>query len=142
MPYGVFTVDEQEMLGQTSSFYEDLYRSEGLTNLAEVINVILVKVMEEMNSALLDPFDESKVKTVLFQMFPTKAPGPDGFPVHFFQTHWDICGEEVTMAMLQVLKGEDNMEDINQTFIVLIPKVASLEELGQYRPISLCQHHP
>jgi hypothetical protein len=41
MPYGVFTVDEQEMSGQTSSFYEDLYRSEGLTNLAEVINVIL-----------------------------------------------------------------------------------------------------
>jgi hypothetical protein len=27
---------------------------------------------------------------------------------------------------------------INNTFIVLIPKVAKPEELGQFRPISLC----
>jgi hypothetical protein len=30
------------------------------------------------------------------------------------------------------------MREINQTFIVLIPKVVSPEELGQFRPISLC----
>jgi hypothetical protein len=58
-------------------------------------------------------------------MFPTKAPGPDSFPAHFFQTHWDLCGEEVTRAVLTVLKGEDDMRDIIQTFVVLIPKVAS-----------------
>jgi hypothetical protein len=70
-------------------------------------------------------------------MFPTKAPGPDGFPTHFFQTHWELCGEEVTLAVIRVLQGEDDMREINQTFIVLIPKVASPEELGQFRPISL-----
>jgi hypothetical protein len=32
--------------------------------------------------------------------------------------------------VLRVLRGEDNMEEINQIFIVLIPKVASPEELG------------
>jgi hypothetical protein len=30
------------------------------------------------------------------------------------------------------------MREINKTFIVMIPKVASAEELGQFRPISLC----
>jgi hypothetical protein len=48
-----------------------------------------------------------------------------------------VCGEEVTLAVLRVLKGEDDMREINQTFIVLIPKVASPEELGHFRPISL-----
>jgi hypothetical protein len=71
-----------------------------------------------------------EVKTTLFQMFTMKASGPDGFPTHFFQTHWEICGEKVTSAVLRVLKGDDDMSDINQTFIMLIPKVASPEEWG------------
>jgi hypothetical protein len=37
-----------------------------------------------------------------------------------------------------VLEGQDDMRDINQTFLVLIPKVANPEELGQFRPINLC----
>ncbi|KAK1666375.1 hypothetical protein QYE76_054534 [Lolium multiflorum] len=51
--------------------------------------------------------------------------------------HWDLCGEEVTKAVLKVLNGEDIPEIINNAFIVLIPKVARPEELGKFRPISL-----
>jgi hypothetical protein len=49
-----------------------------------------------------------------------------------------VCGEEVTESVLCVLKGHDDPWSINKTFIVLIPKVASASELGQFRPISLC----
>jgi hypothetical protein len=44
----------------------------------------------------------------------------------------------VTTIVLRVLRGEDDAKTINDTFIVLIPKVASPEELGQFRLISLC----
>jgi hypothetical protein len=30
------------------------------------------------------PFEMKEVKAALFEMFPTKAPSPDGFPAHFF----------------------------------------------------------
>jgi hypothetical protein len=49
-----------------------------------------------------------------------------------------MCGAEVTRSVLRILKGEDTPEGINKTFIVLIPKVAQPEELGKFRPISLC----
>jgi hypothetical protein len=137
-PDGVITEDEQEMADLTRDFYNNLYLSEGISDLDEVIRVIPTKITESMNEALLRPIKEEEVKSALFQMFPTKAPRPDGFPAHFFQTHWELCGEEVTLAVIRVLKGEDDMREINQTFIVLISKVTSPEELGQFHPISLC----
>jgi hypothetical protein len=71
-------------------------------------------------------------------MYPLKAPRPNGFPDQFLQKHWDLSGVDVTRVVLQILRGEDSPEGINKTFIVLIPKVASLEELGQFRQIGLC----
>ena len=41
-------------------------------------------------------------------------------------------------VVLRVLRGEDDPSVLNSTCIVLIPKVESVEELDQFRPISLC----
>jgi hypothetical protein len=103
-----------------------------------VLDVIPKKVTAKMNLKLITEIKESEVKEALFEMFPTKAPRPDEYPAHFFQRHWDLCGEEVTTTEIRVLKGEEDISCINKIFIVLIPKVASPEELGQFRPISLC----
>jgi hypothetical protein len=79
-----------------------------------------------------------EVKNALFQMFPTKTPGLDGFPAHFFQRHWDVCGEDVTRAVLSIVRGNESAESTNDTILVLIPKVKSPTLLSQFRPISLC----
>ena len=71
-------------------------------------------------------------------MSPTKASGPDGLPAHFSQRNWELCGGEISEVVLRVLRGEDDPAIINNTCIVLIPKVDGPEELGQFRPISLC----
>jgi hypothetical protein len=115
-----------------------LYTSEGVSNMEEVISSVPRRVDRAINSKLDAPFTCEEVKMALFEMYPTKAPGPDGFPAHFFQRHWSVCGEEVTGAVLRVLAGQDSPGCVNKTFIVLIPKVASPTKLGQFRPISLC----
>jgi hypothetical protein len=61
-----------------------------------------------MNAILEDPLTREEVRVALFQMFPTKAPSPDGYPSHFFQRHWDLCGDEVCEIVLRVLEGEDD----------------------------------
>src|ERR1041385_6835310 len=71
-------------------------------------------------------------------MFPIKSPGPDGFPAHFFQRHWGICGEELTKVVLSVVEGRESARSINDTLLVLIPKVKDPTMLTQFRPISLC----
>jgi hypothetical protein len=68
-----------------------------------VLDSVPVRVTGEMNEGLTASITNNEVRATLFQMFPTKAPGPDGLPAHFFQRHWDMCGEEVTNIVLRVL---------------------------------------
>jgi hypothetical protein len=71
-------------------------------------------------------------------MFPLKAPGPDGYPAFFFQKHWDVCGSEVTRALLSIVQGTESTDSINDTILVLIPKVKNPTLLSQFWSISLC----
>ena len=104
----------------------------------EVLRHVPHKVTPEMNESLCAPYSREEVKNAIFQMFPRKAPRPDGFPAHFYQRHWDLCGDEVTSVVLRIIKGEESPESINDTVIVLIPKVMNPSQLSQFRPISLC----
>lgn len=135
---GTTSTKRGEMGEMTREFYAHLYTTESAHNMDVVLDTVPRKVMDAMNEELSTSFTAAEVKEAMLQMFPTKALGPDGFLAHFFQLYWDLCGSEVTSDVLRILAGKDDPEVINETFIVLIPKVASPTELGQFRPISLC----
>lgn len=122
----------------TTQFYSNLLTSEGVANMEEVLAAVQTKVTPAMNQSLDMAYTGDEVKKALFQMFPLKAPGPDGFPARFFQKHWDICGDEVVKTVLLIVNGEESAESINNTYLVLIPKVKIPTLLSQFRPISLC----
>lgn len=71
-------------------------------------------------------------------MMGANNPGPDGFTTAFYQVHWDIVGPSITSAILNFLNGGQMPEGINQTTIVLIPKIKHPQDLKHFRPISLC----
>ena len=135
---GSLTEDFAEMKSIVVDFYKNLFMTEGTSHMDDVLSCVPLKVNAEMNKFLNEPFSDEEVKRALFQMYPSKAPGPDGFQAHFFQKHWSICGPEVTMAVLRILEGKENVESLNETLLVLIPKVPSPTSLTQFRPISLC----
>jgi hypothetical protein len=71
-------------------------------------------------------------------MGPTKAPGPDGFPALFYQTHWEFLKDDICAAVRGFLMGEEIPEGFCDSIIVLIPKVTNPVHLKKFRPISLC----
>jgi hypothetical protein len=90
-----------------------------------------------MNVDFCRDFSDEEIADALFQMSPLKAPGPDGFPVHFFQRHWGTMKSDV-IAIVNFFCDGLIPEGINDTVIVLIPKIQNSKELKDFHPISLC----
>ena len=71
-------------------------------------------------------------------MHPTKSPGPDGMSTIFYQKYWDVVRYDVVNCVLGALNSGLLPCSLNETFICLIPKVASPQKISEFRPISLC----
>ena len=95
-------------------------------------------VNDEMNEDLCKPFSEQEISDALFQIGPLKAPGPDGFPAGFFHRNWGLLKEDIVRAVQQFFISGCMPEGINNTTIVLIPKMKNPQSIKDFRPISLC----
>ena len=77
--------------------------SPGESHINAALQGMTPKVNSEMNDLLEQPFTTEEVTTSLFQMCPTKAPGPDGLQAVFFQKHWESVKNGVLATCLHVL---------------------------------------
>ena len=84
------------------------------------------------------PFTTGKVKKALFDMAPYKVLGPDGYHALFYQRCWDHTGNNLTQLEINVLQGTTLPQGLNDTFLVLIPKIENSQMVSQLRPIGLC----
>lgn len=121
-----------------AAFYEKLFEAEGSNGADRILDLFEGLVTPEMNSKLTTPISDAEIETALFQMGPTKAPGPDGLPALFYQRHWLLVKEDVCNVVREFLGGAAIPDSFNETIIVMILKVNSPELLSQFRPISLC----
>ena len=124
--------------GMVQSFYEDLFSSEPCDSVDAVLEAIPRKVDDEVNVGLCKPYTDGEIKVSLFQMGPTKAPGPDSFPALFYQTHWGFFHEKICRVVRSFLEGVVIPESLCDLVIVLIPKVSRPEHLKNFCPINLC----
>ena len=130
--------ESKESIANTvMAFFEDIYTSTHPTRIDEVTNMILVKVIGEMNVELTRDFTSEKVRTALYHVHPTKALSPNVMSAIFYQKYWEIVGTSVTNMVLNVLNSDALLSDINSTNIVLVLKVKNPSKMKDFHPISL-----
>ena len=120
------------------NYYVDLFSSSNPLEFAELLQAMQPKVTIEMNHRLTMDFTGEEVWVALKQMYPLRAPGPDGMPPLFYQHFWQKIGTIVTHTILDFLNNGVSPPNFNDTHIVLIPKVKEPKKVTNFKPISLC----
>jgi hypothetical protein len=69
---------------------------------------------------------------------PDKAPGPDGFPIRFYRSFWDIIKRDLKKMLNYTLHKHKIGGATNSTFLSLIPKESNPSNFSRFCPISLC----
>jgi hypothetical protein len=135
---GIWKDQPPDMENMALSYFQELFTKDPSLNSEELIGLTQGKVTPEMNHDLCRDFSDEEIGDALFQIGPLKAPGVDGFPARFYQRNWSMLKAEVINAVKLFFATGSIPEGVNETAIVLIPKIDQPETLKDFRPISLC----
>ena len=135
---GAWLTKQKEIGHVMESYYKELFSTSNPNLEVDSLEKIPCMVTDEMNTELVKEFTELEVKEALNQMAPLKVRDPDGMPLLFYQHFWSTMQYDVTSAILSWLNSGILPQPINHTFITLVPKIANLELVPKFCPISLC----
>ena len=91
----------------------------------------------DQTAKLEEMFTEEEVLAAVSGLNDDKAPGPDGFPIAFWSFSWDFVKYEVMGFFKDFFQNDQFVKSLNATFLVLVPKGSTVDDLKDLRPISL-----
>jgi hypothetical protein len=92
--------------------------------------------MEGLESLSL-PFSTEEIDNIIKLLPIDRSPGPDGFNGLFLKICWHIIKTDFYALYHAFFNNSVILQCINNSHIMLIPKVPTPENLGDYRPNSL-----
>ncbi|KAH7861354.1 hypothetical protein Vadar_025024 [Vaccinium darrowii] len=98
---GEWKMDDSEVANEFVHYFQNLFLSEGIANVNEVVGSIDSNITDSMNAALTKSFSNMEIKQALFDIDPSKASGADGMTAGFYQHYWEVVGEDVVEAVQQ-----------------------------------------
>ncbi|XP_024177848.1 uncharacterized protein LOC112183741 [Rosa chinensis] len=135
---GNLLTDPQDIANHVVEFYKSLYASDvAPSGVVDFCKVIPSLVSEDDNSVLVSIPTAEEIRRVVFFMDPSSSPGPDGFPGSFYQSCWDIVGNDVIGFVQFFFQQYWLYPNANSNFIVLIPKTEGANMISQFRLIAL-----
>lgn len=132
---------EQEIVQCITDYYSRIFSAQMSDSSQVVQEGITPLVTTEMNSTLIAIPSPPEIREALFSINPDKAPGPDGFSATFYQSFWDILGEDVVKDIQAFFISSVLDPRQNETHVRLIPKIKGPRKVADYRPIALCTTH-
>ncbi|XP_073066025.1 uncharacterized protein [Primulina eburnea] len=133
---GSLITDDAQIQNEIITFFERLYKkSEGDGSGIEGLDWMPLSRSEA--AQLEVPFAEKEVKAAVMECDGTKAPGPDGFTLGFYQQNWETVKDDLIRVFDEFFQDGIVNAVTNETYICLIPKKNEARKVNDFRPISL-----
>ena len=127
---------KEEIIKHITDYFASLYTSEEWER-PTLDNLEFDVIGEDRVNWLERKFEEEEVCQAVFDLVGNKAPGPDGFPMAFYQQFWGMLKKDILAVMDEFHQRGKLSKGMGASFIVLIPKKAGELTIKDYRPISL-----
>ena len=86
---------------------------------------------------LVDPFTVEETWEAVKAMDRNSAPGPDGFGPSFYLAAWGTVKNSIMCFMDAFHREEVQLERVNRSYMVLLPKKPGATTVSAFRPICL-----
>ncbi|RVW71613.1 Transposon TX1 uncharacterized 149 kDa protein [Vitis vinifera] len=133
---GIWLSDDQDIQRGVVRAYQDLLSNPGGWH-PSISSLEFDRIGREEAARLEEMFSLEEVYLALSELNGDKAPGPDGFPIAFWQFCWDFVKEEIMGFFKDFFERGKFVRSLNSTFLVLVPKKGGAEDLRDFKPISL-----
>ncbi|XP_063765417.1 transposon TX1 uncharacterized 149 kDa protein [Eleginops maclovinus] len=97
----------------------------------------LPKVPEGDSADLEAELSAQELQEALQSMQSGKAPGIDGLPADFYKVFWPVMGDDLLDVLRDSLSKGRLPLSCRRAVLTLLPKKGDLQELGNWRPVSL-----
>ncbi|PKI63787.1 hypothetical protein CRG98_015771, partial [Punica granatum] len=116
-PYSRLLPQGSEIAKETVGFYQKLLGTvdDGASggSVEELQNVLGFKLNVDLQANLISKVTEVEIKETLWSMDEDKAPGPDGYRVHFFKTAWSTLSGDFIKAVLNFFNSYKLLKEVN-----------------------------
>eukprot|EP00253_Pinus_taeda_P025817 PITA_25817 len=131
--------DQEEIKDAASRHFQSLLTADPnyLEN-PEFLSIVRNQISENQSADLDKEITTEEIEWSILSMPPDKAPGPDGFIVAFYKTHWEIIKKDYIRMEKNFFSKCKMGSNIKSTHLALIPKDTNPQSFDRFRPISLC----
>lgn len=136
---GVLLTNPLDIRERALSFYKALYKSE----VSEINNdrfgffENLPQISEDVNKEISKKLSLGELEDVIKSMENGKSPGIDGITVEFYKAFWPEVGPELLTVFNESLVNGQLPRSCRRAIITLLPKKGDLNEITNWRPVSL-----
>ena len=100
-------------------------------------NIAPVSGCDSYMKFLMEPFSLQEIWDAIVSFLNGKSPGPDGMSIEFYKAVFEVIKHDLRRVLNSFLRGAKMPAKFKAGLITLVPKEGPLNEVENFRPISL-----